>query len=441
MFYIYNSKDTNIFRNMNGQNVNHSFVGCIQKVSNSDSLTNQNIDRYVQVINEFKKKHDIKYICEIGFGSHSALILNLTYNSGAIYMAFDYLNSSDVQILKYIGRDFLTSNIHIIKVDPGVTIIEYNITKCDIIHINENSNNYLPSVQQLVKVNTLLIINDCNNLNHILPRADHRYIQCASYYEELYLPEDKLVKHFTNSNLKMTLVLMGYSPKRNSNYQKIFTNYGKLDKIIDQIIFLWCNKNHPAPKIAESKVPIYLEEPIDSLNSRFNVSHIVKTDAVMFVDDDILINDMLFNKLFKTWKANPHLLVGVDKRYTNAAGRYSLKPHYQNQSASITLTKTMMLHKYYLQMYMSNQKILKYVDSKFNGEDIAMNAVVQNHICALPVVISLKSKNDRIKLPEPDGMSIRKSSKIWINQRSSIVKWLQNHYHYNVFHCESASSN
>lgn len=255
----------------------------------------------------------------------------------------------------------------------------------------------------------------------------------------LSLPFEKQVEPFINTNLKLTLVIMGYSPKRKSNYKKLFTTYGKLDNIINQIIFLWCNSNHSSPEIPVTNVPIRLEQSANSLNSRFNVSHMVTTDAVLILDDDVLLNGILFNQLFDAWKGNPHLLVGIDKRYTSVSGEYRHGPHYPNQQPSITLTKTMMLHRSYLQMYMSEKKILEYVDSKFNGEDIAMNAVVQNHVCASPIFIPLRDENDRITLPEQDALSHSKAGNIWIDQRSSIVKWLKDHFHYDVFNCRSNS--
>ena len=49
---------------------------------------------------------------------------------------------------------------------------------------------------------------------------------------------------------KTTLVLMGYSPKRLSNYEAIFAEYGAMDKAVDQVLFIWnskCRRRPPSP--------------------------------------------------------------------------------------------------------------------------------------------------------------------------------------------------
>jgi hypothetical protein len=226
-----------------------------------------------------------------------------------------------------------------------------------------------------------------------------------------------------------TIVFMGYSTKRFNNIEKILTAYGKMTDIIDQIIFIWNNLNIDPPNLpSETLVPIRLIKPHkNSLNNRFNVTHLVKTSSIISVDDDRLISKDLINKMLQTHLKKPERLIGVDKRsYNLQTGQYL----YNDSGEAIVLTGTGLVPVKYLQLYMKDENLLQYVDSNMNGEDIAMNFLIKCYSSTAPIAIKLDNVHFFEQLPEIDGLSDQKvnGKSIWNSVRSDIVRWMIKHY-------------
>ena len=242
---------------------------------------------------------------------------------------------------------------------------------------------------------------------------------------------------------RTTVVLMGYSPKRYENYARLLKAYGAMNDVLDQIIMVWNNQVELPPKIpVQTKVPItVVQTERNTLNNRFNVSHIVRTSSVLTQDDDVLLNVALIRRLLDSHLREPSRLIGVDGRAISPEGTYLFKE--EMGLPSMVLTKTMIQPISQLQAYMRNQGVLDYVDRNWNGEDIAMN-MVAIQATGLPALVLSIDRKHRLDLPEHDGLSVSKRKNIlfglhipnalvtnhaWHKNRTECTKWMLKHFH------------
>jgi hypothetical protein len=79
---------------------------------------------------------------------------------------------------------------------------------------------------------------------------------------------------------------------------------------------------------------------------------------------------------------------------------------------------------------MKDEKLLQYVDSNTNGEDIGMNFLIKCYSSMEPIAIKLDKMPFFEQLPENDGLSDHKvnGKSVWDMQRSDIVRWMLKHY-------------
>ena len=151
----------------------------------------------------------------------------------------------------------------------------------------------------------------------------------------------------------------------------------------------------------------------DSLNNRFMPSHLITTDAVLIIDDDMKVSLPDLHLLHETWKKYPRQVNGFAPRFwdyveinrptgaetflryvyhtgdpilESPKGGYKgvLMTDIQHTGYGLILTKVMMIHRTYLHDYVCRsgdeerrrEHILAIVDRNMNCEDIAMNLVV-----------------------------------------------------------------
>ena len=326
------------------------------------------------------------------------------------------------------------------------------IRDCDQIHIygNQSFENIKVIIMKRVNLDTtphcLVLLNNCAhlftttwNFKKVIVSI-HRYNftsgcnHCFISYKKISTDKKFDFQKFSYNCTKLTIVIVGFSPRRRTFLTHSLTEYGKLNQLLDKIILIWNNNNSSLPTIPISKVNITILKPdINSLNARFSIFSLVKTDAVLVIDDDVRINEILITKMFNTWKTYPDRLVGLDQRDTSIYGEYK---YNLSSKPSLVITGTMILHVHFLKMYMSDKEIVKYVYDNRNGEDIAMNAVAQNYTCKGPVFIPKSFMKHRQSIYFRDGLSNSMSHNKWLQARTNAVTWLQKHFHYDVFHCK-----
>jgi hypothetical protein len=246
---------------------------------------------------------------------------------------------------------------------------------------------------------------------------------------EVASDQNKHMKRTENENSKTTIVMMGYSSKRFSNYKNILRSYGSMKTVLDKIILIWCNQNSPPPTAPrESSVPVViLSAATNSLNNRYEVADMVRTSTVVSVDDDVKLSEALIEVLIKTHSQQPNRIIGVDGRSYDLNGKYN---YHTNPGTTMALTKTWIISKRFFAPYMKDKVLLDFINSKdvHNCEDIAMNFVVQNLTGNDALIVTMDEKNYRETLPEPDGLSISTSADKWNDKRSKCVMWMLNHF-------------
>lgn len=194
---------------------------------------------------------------------------------------------------------------------------------------------------------------------------------------------------------RFTLVINSY--KRHALLQRAIAHFAKCRKL-DVIRVVWCEEGLPptraeSPRFySEQKEVRYDIMATNSLNNRFSPVEGLRTEAVLSLDDDILIPCDVLADAFEVWKRDKRNMVGFyprahaqgqDCRYTYVQGPSALLQHGR---FSMVLTKASFLHRDYLEMYTNHMQagIRQYVDAHRNCEDLAMSFLVANVTGAPP---------------------------------------------------------
>ena len=221
-----------------------------------------------------------------------------------------------------------------------------------------------------------------------------------------------------------TVILMSHSPARRLNQEAILATFANTVQV-REVIFLWNSDAKGMPSIPKGTLrPIRVEQQErNSLNNRWMDSLNVQTDAVLMMDDDMMLPVHTLRSVFARWKYEPTRLVGTTARNFNgpsylypkhccttfpairkACSVIPLKrpswcafklpaltsPHTRPprftldaycDTFKLVLPKGMMFHRKYLAAYSTpeNEPLRKYVDEqKGHCDDIAINFVVAN---------------------------------------------------------------
>jgi glucuronyl/N-acetylglucosaminyl transferase EXT2 len=137
---------------------------------------------------------------------------------------------------------------------------------------------------------------------------------------------------------------------------------------------------------------------IDDLNNRFKPLEGLNTDAILSIDDDVLIPCSSLETAFDVWMSAPNSMVGFVPRMhwmkpkRDALGNYEYSyggwwSVWWTGTYSMVLSKAAFIHKKYFEIY-TNQlpaSLRKYVKDRRNCEDIAMSFLVANETGAPPI--------------------------------------------------------
>lgn len=223
--------------------------------------------------------------------------------------------------------------------------------------------------------------------------------------------------------LEVTVVLMGYSTKRFRNYDTILPSYTKMGTI-KKIVFVWNNKNtsFPISKFNTSKIT-FVSPDVNSMNNRFDVFQHVTTDAVLLIDDDVVISEPLLKSMLLKWNENVDRLIGVvpDMRYVSENDDYKVT----GSDPVIAIGKTMLFHRKYLQQYMQDKDLVEWNKDKF-CEDVSMNGLIRKATGLKPVFVKQSGSSKRQNLPETEGLSITRPG--WGGKRTECVKYVSKHF-------------
>eukprot|EP00890_Picochlorum_soloecismus_P006588 jgi/Picsp_1/754/NSC_04243-R1_protein len=194
--------------------------------------------------------------------------------------------------------------------------------------------------------------------------------------------------------------------KRWGVLEKILKHYSTCPKV-QSIYVVWDGSTVPLEAVQGAyPVDVSFRNSFkqDSLNNRFFPDANIGTEAVLSVDDDLLVscNDVL--RVFAEWKSSgkhqlvgflPRLVVhqdssmdahgssdGLNNKKNKAKMRYlSEKEAIKYNQYNVILTPLMVYHSKYMALYWSDEykNEREFVDSMSNCEDLLMNYIVSYH--------------------------------------------------------------
>ena len=242
----------------------------------------------------------------------------------------------------------------------------------------------------------------------------------------------RVVTHRPYAN-QTTAVMLGYSTKRTKNVRNILLKLSKMHGLFDRLVLVWNNQVVPQPVFSEAiqgDVPIIvIQSQRNSLNSRYNVSALVRTQSVFVIDDDVRYTRPAIERLMATFTASPNSgVVGFqhDARHISRDGEYHI-PTPRNASLNMIIGKTMLFAREHMTSYITDSNLTNQVEE--GGicawcDDIALNALVMHHTKSTVVALPLKM-SERHRLPEFAGVSSKKG---WRSRRSRCARWLIQHF-------------
>ncbi|XP_051208218.1 glucosamine inositolphosphorylceramide transferase 1 [Lolium perenne] len=181
---------------------------------------------------------------------------------------------------------------------------------------------------------------------------------------------------------QFTMVTMTYEA-RLWNLKLFVEHYSRCESV-REIVVVWNKGNHPTSDAFDSTVPVRIRvEELNSLNNRFRVDPLIKTRAVLELDDDIMMTCSDVEKGFKVWREHPERMVGFYPRMIDGD-----PPQYRNEryargkkGYNLILTGAAFMDSAFaFKRYWSEEarEGREYVHKNFNCEDLLMNFMYAN---------------------------------------------------------------
>nr|GEZ29167.1 glycosyltransferase family protein 64 protein C5-like [Tanacetum cinerariifolium] len=186
-----------------------------------------------------------------------------------------------------------------------------------------------------------------------------------------------------NHYSQFTMLAMTYDA-RLWNLKWYVQHYSRCSSVCE-IVVIW-NKGTP-PDLTEfdSAVPVRIRvEEKNSLNNRFKSDPLIKTRAVLELDDDIMMSCDYIERGFKVWREKPDRLVGFYPRLVTGPGplEYRGEKHARkfNGYNMILTGAAFMDNQVAFSRYWSDEAKAgrETVDELFNCEDVLMNFLYAN---------------------------------------------------------------
>ena len=197
-----------------------------------------------------------------------------------------------------------------------------------------------------------------------------------------------LDKSKTGQGGKYTIMTMTYAA-RASLVEDFVRHYSRcsLDSL-DSILVVWNGDEdslHASVDVdqilAASHVPVRFRlEKVPSMNNRYKVDELVRTDALLSMDDDLRLDCGSVERAFHTWQRAQDSVVGWFPRLVTADGSYLGEPEtIQRGEYNMILSGAAIFdHKQYFPSYwapeLSEMRLM--VDNLWNCDDILFNYVV-----------------------------------------------------------------
>lgn len=181
---------------------------------------------------------------------------------------------------------------------------------------------------------------------------------------------------------EFTLLTMTYDA-RLWNLKMYVKHYSRCSSV-REIVVVWNKGTPPQLSDFDSAVPIRIRiEEHNSLNNRFKIDSLIKTRAVLELDDDIMMTCDDIERGFRVWREHPERIVGFYPRFINGSPlKYRGEKHARKHdgynmilTGAAFIDSTVAFERYWSTYAAEGREM---VDSFFNCEDILMNYLHAN---------------------------------------------------------------
>lgn len=251
--------------------------------------------------------------------------------------------------------------------------------------------------------------------------------------------DGKLFHYTLDGNLneeQFTIVILTY--KREQNLINLLGTYVNLP-YLNSILIIWNEINtEPSREFKikfksqiDTKRMRIIKSKTNSLNNRFIPYDLIETDAILSLDDDLMLrpDEILF--AFRVWRTNRDQIVGFPARY-HAWNTNEMKYVYKSQLSceySMILTGAAFYHRFYNYYYtfVLNKKIVEKINELNNCEDIAFNMMV-SHLTRKPPIKVTTKFSFTCPTCKNDSISMKLN---YYNERSMCIDYFVSVFNYN----------
>jgi len=170
----------------------------------------------------------------------------------------------------------------------------------------------------------------------------------------------------------MTIVMLNW--KRPDNVRRIVPRLMQAKHV--KHVLIWDNTGAARMRFPTERVTVIRSTKDMSLFTRFAAGALADTDAIMYHDDDVLIQPKVLDTLYKRWDADPDVLHTLFGRKLQKDGTYAAEVK-GNGEAPLTLTTAVLTHKQYvldaMQMAYTLDSLVRQGRPLGNGEDILLS--------------------------------------------------------------------
>ncbi|PRQ56491.1 putative hexosyltransferase [Rosa chinensis] len=242
-----------------------------------------------------------------------------------------------------------------------------------------------------------------------------KYIYGGSGAEEAY----PLKGHYS----QFTLLTMTYDA-RLWNLKMYVKHYSRCSSV-REIVVVWNKGIPPEASDFDSAVPVRIRvEKQNSLNNRFKLDSLIKTRAVLELDDDIMMTCNDIERGFRIWRQHPDRIVGFYPRLIDGSPlKYRGEKHARSHRGyNMILTGAAFLDSQVaFKRYWSEEASpgRDFVDKSFNCEDVLMNYLYANASSSQNVeYVRPAWAIDTSKL---SGAAISRNTQVHYNKRSNCL--------------------
>lgn len=208
---------------------------------------------------------------------------------------------------------------------------------------------------------------------------------------------------------QFTVLLLSYN--RDQSLNATLKNLNELP-FLQKVIVMWNGITRKLPKDwVKIHVPILFVNPgANSMNNRYFPLDLIETEAVVMLDDDVIITADAFSLGFRVWRENRDRLVGFMMRRQKGHGNQT---RYLGEGAcqySMVIPDSAFLHKDYMRWYTNElpEVMRETVVNTTNCDDLAMNYLVASATQKPPLKVT-KYQKEPCKFNCNKGLSNRPS--------------------------------